>query len=443
MQTKEDIEQFISTLNIEIEKILNKNISTEPPYSPNYMQFYDDIGTLLKPVFVYCDREFHEGNVREMALFNQTQQIIAAKKFEAKKQLEKYKNDPKKSLPIFQKFKMLFGYFSNANPGSKNTLVKLADLEYEFSQETDLDIRIKLLEEIVLIIGESSMGDYLQAKDLFDQNNFDEALIFCNEGIKKFPGNTIIRDLKSKVLRRMDEENLIEGIEIDPYDKNLLFEHNIVSGLKNLREKIDSKDISAEDFFVTANAYIQEKIQGFDLTKYEQIANVNLNGNTINNEVLHFLATAEYLLEKHPLLLDHAPIAVEFCKALEEALKKAIFSVFNAQYGSIVGSVTNPTRRENNLVKYCAGTREFTLGEMAFVFQIMNLNNNYGNELGLRKFKEFITNRLNTNTFNVLKHLLSKHNVDNYRNGAAHTSTFDKTKAVATKNWCYSIIELL
>ena len=443
MQTKKEIENHISNINEKLEHILNKNISRIAPYTPNYAQFYADIEQLLMPVFVYCDKEFHNGNVNEMALFNQTQQKLAAKKFEIKKKLKENQNNLKIAVPLSQKFKLLFAYFSNNSSEVKNSLVTLADLEYELSQETNPEKQNILLDEIALVIGESSMGDYIKAKFLFDQNDFDEALSFCNNGIKKFPGNTIIRTLKSETLRRMDEENLLEGIEIDPQDKRLLFEQNIASGLKTFREKIDSKEISPEDFFVLANAYIQEKTRGFDSTEYEQIAITNLNGNKISDEVLHFLATAEYLLEKHPLLLDHAPTAIEFCKALEEALKKSIFSVFVSQYGAIVSNIVDPKKREINIVKYCAGIKEITLGEMAFVFQNMNLTQNYRNELGLRKFKDFIINNLNVNIFNSLKNLLSKNNVDIYRNGAAHTLAFDKAKAEATKNWCYSVIKLL
>jgi len=244
----------------------------------------------------------------------------------------------------------------------------------------------------------------------------------------------------------MDEENITEGIKLEPRDKALILEHKIINELSAVRRKLDSEGISVDDFFTFIDSYIQEQSQGFDLEKYKSTAIANLTGASKSNvEVIHFLATAEYLLEKHPLLLDHAPTAVEFCKALEVALKTSIFAVFKNSNGATVANIANPSAREKNLVKYCAGVKELTLGEMAFVFQILNLTTNarYRNEPALRDFKTFIQNQFNSTVFDSLKALLNNSNVSRYRNGAAHTSAFAKSRAEETKVWCYSAINLL
>ncbi|MGI8469859.1 MAG: hypothetical protein ACR2N3_15570 [Pyrinomonadaceae bacterium] len=446
MQSREEVENYISDIEVKIEEILNENISLVAPYTPNYSQFYLNVGELLRPVCEYCDEAFHNGDVNEMELFAFTQQILATKKYELWKGLQNIENHNQEQIKSLQKFKMLFGYFSAANPGGKDTIVKLADLEYQFSQETDVEQQDNLFTKITELIGESSTADYLRAKTALEENDLEEALNYANQGRKKFPGNTPLIKLRSEILRKMDEENITEGVRLEPRDKSLIFEHKVINELSAIRRKLDSEDISVDDFFTSIDSYIQEQSQSFDLEKYKGIATTNLNGfGKSSEEVIHFLATAEYLLEKHPLLLDHAPTAVEFCKALEVALKESIFAVFKNNNGVAVATIINPSTREKNLVKYCAGARELTLGEMAFVFQILSLNSNatYRNEPALRNFKTFIQIRLNSTTFDSLKVLLNNNNVSRYRNGAAHTSAFAKSRAEETKQWCYSAINLL
>ncbi len=446
MQSREEIENYVSDFGDKVEEILNKSVSSFPPYTPNYSQFYLDIGELLQPVSEYCDEAFHNGDINEMELFAFTQQILAAKKYELWKGLQNVENHNQVQIKSWCKFKMLLGYFSQANPGGKDTLVKLADLEYQFSQETDVEQQNNLFTKITELLGESSTADYLRAKIALDNNNLEEALNYANQGRKKFPGNTPLIKLRSEILRKLDEENITEGIKLEPRDKALILERSIINKLSVIRRKLDSKDISVDDFFTFFDSYIQEQSQSFDLEKYKSIAIANLTGASKSNaEVIHFLATAEYLLEKHPLLLDHAPTAVEFCKALEVALKTSIFAVFKNSNGATVANIANPSTREGNLVKYCAGVKELTLGEMAFVFQILNLTKNvrYKKEPALRDFKTFIQNQFNSTVFDSLKALLNNNNVSRYRNGAAHTSAFAKSRAEETKVWCYSAINLL
>lgn len=443
MYSRKEIHQQLDEMEVKLVTILDQNTSDKPPYTPDYANFDFNIRDLLLPIMEYCDDEFHKGNVTETNLFSRSQKIIAAQKYDLEKQLKTIEEDDPNAIKLLGKFKLLCHYFTQGSKSGMKSVLELADLEYRREQEENLDKQTELFEETLKIHDDSSTGDYLRAKLAMDNGDLEEALKYVNRGIEKLPENTPLYILRSDIYQRMSEQSINDGIKIEPRDTTLQSEQKILNELNMLRGKISAGEISEDEFFTSYDSYLQEQYKNLDLNNYNKIVESNLTrSNALLTNVRHFLATGEYLLEKIPDALDHAPTAIEFCKALEVDLKESIFVLFKNHSGRAV-SLDSPTRRESFLFNYCAGTGELTLGNMAYVLQILNPNASYGSDQVLKKFKSFIQSEVGLTTFNNLKAALTQNKINRYRNGAAHTSAFSKIKAEETRQWCYSIINLL
>ncbi len=150
--------------------------------------------------------------------------------------------------------------------------------------------------------------------------NLTKALGHCEEALRRFAGNTPVYELKSRILQRMARQSVEEGLAQEPRDKRLQLTRALFQKLADLRRDFCEGSVSIDEFVEQVGNEVDARTAEFASTvaEFESSARDALpEWEEVSQLARKFLSTGECLLRIVPPALDHAPAAIEFCKAVE------------------------------------------------------------------------------------------------------------------------------
>lgn len=449
MPSRKEIARLLNRLPSEIDALLKRCAQPTPPNVPDYLTFSLEAINLLEPFFLYSDAAFHARSYS--GVFHSALRLFAAKKMKYERFLrgskQQLQRETREAIDAVMRFKLLLSFFEYTERKYPGNMSQLADLEYRVEHEKDPRMHQELLEEISRIVGESSTGLHAQALLALDESDLDGALALCEKAIERFPGNTPVYKLKASILQAIAKKTIEEGLQKEPKDQTLQLTLDIENRLWKLRESCSNGLLDPEAAIERLERLVQEEVKQkkIELEPYrEEVMKSLQSTRTIRPRTMKFLCTAEFLLTELHKSLDHAPSAIEFCKALESELHEHLFRPFKSW------CLENLSKGENvddePLLEFVYRDKKLTLGGMAMIFQFLPREKRLKKTKLLRELKNFV------DSFPRPEFLLGMHgmrpiftpeNVSIYRNSAAHLSEFTLKKARETKRWCYELLNLL
>ena len=267
----------------------------------------------------------------------------------------------------------------------------------------------------------------------------------CKKAIEKFPGNTPTYKLKADIHQAIARKTLEEGLQKEPRDQTLRLAFDIEGQLWKLREKCANGLLDLETAVDHLERLIQEEIKnkGVDLKPYEEEVKKSIQSfKALQPRTIKFLCTGEFILTNLPKLLDYAPSAIAFCKALENELYECLFKPF--KLGILKNTPKVASVKKEPLLEFIYKDKKLTLGNMAMLFQFLRSKKKMKEIKLLYKLKNFIDAFSRPEfLFDEMRPVFTPENVNRYRNSAAHLSEFTLKKSQETKTWCYQLLNSL
>jgi DNA modification methylase len=167
-----------------------------------------------------------------------------------------------------------------------------------------------------------------------------------------------------------------------------------------------------------------------------------------------FLVTALFTLETHQDGFDFSFVSLGAWKAIELELAIQIFSPFKQWFVTRHPNVTEAVAldlqnsKSAKLASFLKGKKDMALGEMQWNLNLLATSEKtIKSSLCLQDFQMFVISHFKTPDF-ILKptgitESISQENIDRYRNGAAHTTLFSRTKAEESLKFVKGILPRL
>jgi hypothetical protein len=445
--TLHEVNSILKDLKQKVLKLLDEHAEMEPPYTPNYVGFSEDLGQLIEPFVCYADAAFHQG-APAPGPFLSFVRIVAELKLETQinwtRASQKLGSNHRRSIRYYGHFKLLmwwFGYGSES-PWSK---LQMYDLLYQIEQSEDSREKESLIAQLKEITEDTSTASYLAAFEAFEDGDFSRALAECEDSIKRFPENTTAYQLKSRILSAMATETLQSGLAREPRDTGLKDALTIVQSVEQLRARFRAGSLSF-DAFASEIEKSCSRIAGEhadDLATYAiGLESIVPGLSAFPSDVTTFLCTGEYLLDRLPTQYDHAA-AIEFCKAVEVAAFHRIFHPFREGLSEEKLSQFPKTDYNKKLLKFCAGLSKLTIGDMAYLIQISNSRRRKAEDPLIAALDVHLSQLGSGNFATILRATLKDQHIQKYRNSAAHDGVYSLQMAKEASMWAYGCLQIL
>jgi len=263
---------------------------------------------------------------------------------------------------------------------------------------------------------------------------------------------SILQQLKVPILPESIRQLLGRHVDVvDIAAKISQLQKNIdllTEGLERLkmRASVEGKDVEEVIACIGERiASFAKRINELDVQSYQdKLRNEIAVWEQLEGKSRQFLLTTEWSLANFEPMLDFAPAALSVWKCLETELHVKVFEPFRQWIRGSDVSLNKP--KSWKFVKFIQGKWDgLTVGQMLREFGSLSEN-----ELDplLQAFRCFLEEYCATPGFFLSKEqgigaIISKEDVEQYRNSAAHTGVFAKDKAVESRDLVVGNLERL
>jgi hypothetical protein len=420
---------------------------------PDYFRFLAEIAEYLEPIRRYADAEYHKGNPAAMQLLDEVWEQLSARKLRDQRQMERLsgkrdRSSIRKRARAFRRWKLVgkyYGYFEADTDSKKHTIT---DLEYRLKHETNLEKRAALELEIKEVLSLYGSEDLMEAMRLRRAGKLEEALRVVDRGLAKWEESTDLHHFKSQLYSELAARSAQQGLNAEPSDVALRAQASILDASSRLREDLIARGTAPEEILVEIEALTAGAAAEFDLKSVQAQALANLApGIELPEDVHHFLFTGEFLAKQSSTGFDYSAIAVQFSKAVEVALEITIFRRWRAARRA--GNTGEPCDATDGKLRalslYLKAERKLTLGEMRFYLEFARKSDaTRRREPILDSLSSFLESTANNGArLDELLENLTQNNIDWFRNGAAHGTRFDRSRALETREWSYRLLNII